>query len=89
VETSDCVWLPLSVRPAFACPYTALCPCAVSKEAIRDAYKITLIESSDLSKVAAWSPAAETYENRCSSITRKNRAFLRSELPVRLRVHCP
>jgi ubiquinone biosynthesis monooxygenase Coq6 len=49
----------------------------VTKEGLRRAYKVTLIEASDLAKAAAWNPPADNYENRCSSITRKNRAFLK------------
>lgn len=44
--------------------------------AIRNNYKVTLLEGSDLSKIAKWKLPSDQFSNRVVSITNQSRAFL-------------
>lgn len=49
---------------------------AAAHPAIAATHKITLIEASQLDKVAAWELPSSEYSNRVSSVTASNAAFL-------------
>ncbi|KAJ7672687.1 ubiquinone biosynthesis hydrox [Mycena rosella] len=55
----------------------ALASALGSSQLVRDSLRVALVEASDLSKVHHWSPAADTFSNRASSLTHKSQAFLK------------
>lgn len=64
-------------------PYTELManprPGLAASELVSSTNKITLLEGSNLDKVANWSLPPDEYSNRVSSITADNIKFLRCE----------
>ncbi|KAJ7504471.1 ubiquinone biosynthesis hydrox [Mycena galericulata] len=55
----------------------ALASALGSSQLVRDSLRVALVEASDLSKIAGWSPVAGIFSNRASSLTQKSQAFLR------------
>ncbi|KAG6829885.1 hypothetical protein H0H92_003154 [Tricholoma furcatifolium] len=49
-----------------------------SSDHVRQNLRVTLVEGSDLSKVAGWSPSLGTYSNRVSSLTNASQSFLQA-----------